>query len=95
MKSKKGSLNLLIEFALFLAVLVIILVMLFTLTADTKTEFDSGSLGYNATVDTEKALSKIPSKLGILATAIIFSVILWVIMRVLPMKIGGQGGIGA
>ena len=44
--------------------------------------------GYNATVNTETALAKIPEKLGILAIAIIFSVILWVIMRVLPMKIG-------
>ena len=84
----------LIEFALFLAVLVVILVMIFSLTSDTKADYtDTSSNAYQALNQTENALIKIPGKLGILATAVIFSVILWVIMRVLPVRI--SGGVGA
>jgi len=43
------------------------------------------SIAYNGTSDSDTAVAKIPKSLKLLATAIIFGAVLWVIMRVIPM----------
>jgi len=40
---------------------------------------------YNATLDAETAVAKIPKSLKLLGTAVVFGAVLWVIMRVIPM----------
>lgn len=50
-------------------------------------------VGYNATIDADTAIAKIPKNLKILATAVVFSVIIFVIVRVIPMgNVSGTGG---
>lgn len=41
---------------------------------------------YNATVDADSAVAKIPKSLKLLGTAVIFGAVLFVILRVIPMK---------
>lgn len=45
---------------------------------------------YNATISNDTAVAKIPKSLKLLATAIIFGAVLWVILRVIPMKSSGS-----
>ena len=40
---------------------------------------------YNATINSDNAVAKIPSSLKLLGTAVVFGAILWVILRVIPM----------
>jgi len=40
---------------------------------------------YNATIDADEAVGKIPKSLKLLGTAVVFGAVLWVIMRVIPM----------
>jgi len=44
---------------------------------------------YNATMDADTAVAKIPKSLKLLGTAVVFGAVLWVIMRVIPMNRGG------
>jgi hypothetical protein len=40
---------------------------------------------YNATIDVDTAVAKIPKSLKLLGTAVVFGAVLWVILRVIPM----------
>jgi hypothetical protein len=42
-------------------------------------------IAYNATLDSDTAVAKIPKSLKLLGTAVVFGAVLWVIMRVIPM----------
>jgi hypothetical protein len=46
------------------------------------------SEAYNGTTNSDEAVAKIPKSLKLLATAIIFGAVLWVILRVIPMGRG-------
>lgn len=82
---QKGMLNLLVEVVLLIAVVVLVAVLVFQVTADTREDLVADSTGYNATLDADAAIAKIPKNLKILATAVVFAVIIYVIMRVIPM----------
>ena len=64
-----------------------------TLTATCNTTSNGGTgavysgcgTAYNATLDAETAVAKIPKSLKLLGTAVVFGAVLWVIMRVIPM----------
>ena len=62
-----------------------------TATCNTTANGGTGSVytgcgtAYNATVDSDEAVAKIPKSLKLLGTAVVFGAVLWVIMRVIPM----------
>ena len=45
---------------------------------------------YNATLDSDSAVAKIPKSLKLLGTAVVFGAVLWVILRVIPMRGSGS-----
>lgn len=49
------------------------------------------SIAYNATIKSDQAVAKVPDRLPLLGTAVIFGVVIYVIMRVIPFRIGGSG----
>jgi competence protein ComGC len=53
-------------------------------------EYAEDTNRYNATVNNDTAVSKIPKSLKLLATAIVFGAVLFVILRVIPMKSSGS-----
>ena len=100
--TKKFDMSMLYEFILLVAVIVIVSIMVFTITEDSRTDIfeaqdetatcnaTSGiyvgcGTAYNATLDAETAVAKIPKSLKLLGTAVVFGAVLWVIMRVIPM----------
>jgi len=88
---KKSNFNMLIEFALIIAVISIVSILVFNINSDAREDLTVGSYGYNATQKSDEALYKIPSNLKLLATAVVFGVVLYVIMRVVPMAGVGKG----
>jgi hypothetical protein len=101
-QKKKHDMTMLYEFILLVAVIVIVSIMVFTLTEDSRDDIVAGQattetcnttsgiytgcgIGYNATLDTDLAVAKIPKSLKLLGTAIVFGAVLWVILRVIPM----------
>ena len=106
--NKKASFNLLIEFAMVLAVITIVSIMIFNVNEDARDDLVAGQsttatcnttsgiytgcgYGYNATQKSDEALYKIPSQLKLLATAVVFGVVLYVIFRVVPINsLGGS-----
>jgi len=93
MKNKRGQLNMLLEFILFIAVAVILSVLVFEVTDDSRDDLTENSTAWNATYDADEALAKIPKNLKLLATAVIFGAVLFVILRVIPRFTGG-GAVG-
>ena len=88
---RKAAMGMLLEFVLLVAAIALVSVLVFQVTADTRTGLTVGTVAYNATLDADTAVAKIPSNLKILATAVVFAVIIYVIMRVIPMaKVGGS-----
>jgi hypothetical protein len=107
LRNKKQDMTMLYEFILLVAVIVIVSIMVFTISEDsredilaqqpltatcnTTTNGGTGSVtsgcgvAYNATLDTDTAVAKIPKSLKLLGTAVVFGAVLWVIMRVIPM----------
>jgi hypothetical protein len=105
--AKKLDMTMLYEFILLVAVIVIVSIMVFqitedsredilkaqTLTATCNTSYNGGTgsvytgcgTAYNATLDSDTAVAKIPKSLKLLGTAVVFGAVLWVIMRVIPM----------
>jgi len=43
---------------------------------------------YNGTISSDEAVAKIPKSLKLLATAVVFGAVLFVILRVIPMRTG-------
>ena len=87
---KKSNFGLLTEFMLAVAVVTIVAILVFNVNEDARDDLTINSAGYNATLDSDTAVGKIPSNLGLLATAVVFGVILYVILRVVP-NMGGRG----
>jgi len=100
---KKSNFGLLTEFMLAVAVVTIVAILVFNVnedaredlytlsaTCNTTSGIYTGCMGYQATLDSDTAVGKVPSNLGLLATAVVFGVILYVILRVVP-NMGGQG----
>jgi len=100
--TKKFDMSMLYEFILLVAVIVIVSIMVFTITEDSRADifaqqnttatcnatsgiYTGCGTAYNATLDAESAVAKIPKSLKLLGTAVVFGAVLWVIMRVIPM----------
>lgn len=54
--------------------------------ADVKSDFTAGTLEANATSDTELAIAKIPSKLGLIVTVVLASVVIGILVRYLFIR---------
>ena len=55
---------------------------------DYTADYSTDTTRYNATVNSDEAVAKIPKSLKLLATAVIFGAVLYVILRVVPMRTG-------
>ncbi len=85
---KKKDMGMLYEFILIVAVVSIVALLVFQVNSDARDDLEADSVAYNATLSADEAVAKIPKSLKLLATAIVFGAVLWVIMRVIPMKSG-------
>ena len=56
-----------------------------TLDVSYVVDYAEDTTRYNATLDADVAVAKIPKSLKLLGTAIVFGAVLWVIMKVIPM----------
>jgi len=87
-KSKKFDMTMLYEFVLLVAVIVIVSLLVFQVNEDARDDLTENGVGYNATLDADTAVAKIPKSLKLLGTAVVFGAVLWVILRVIPMGRG-------
>jgi len=85
---KKFDMSMLYEFILLVAVIVIVSLLVFQVNEDARDDLTENGTAYNATLDADTAVAKIPKSLKLLGTAVVFGAVLWVIMRVIPMKSG-------
>lgn len=82
-----GLLN---EFMLAVAGVVIVAILVFSINTDARSDYTAGTVEYNATLDADEAVAKVPARLPLLGTAVVFGVVLYVIYRVIP-GMGGRG----
>ena len=87
---KKYDMTMLYEFILLVAVITIVSLLVFQINDDARDDLTTGSVSYNATLDSDTAVGKIPKSLKLLGTAVIFGAVLWVILRVIPMRGAGS-----
>ena len=83
--TKKFDMAMLYEFILLVAVITIVSLLVFQVNEDARDDLTEDGTAYNATVDSDEAVAKIPKSLKLLGTAVVFGAVLWVIMRVIPM----------
>jgi hypothetical protein len=83
--TKKFDMSMLYEFILLVAVITIVSLLVFQVNEDARDDLTVDSTSYNATLDSDTAVAKIPKSLKLLGTAVVFGAVLWVIMRVIPM----------
>ena len=88
MRKQKYDMEMLYEFILLVAVIVIVSLLVFQINDDARDDLTENGVAYNATLDADTAVAKIPKSLKLLGTAVIFGAVLWVIMRVIPMGKG-------
>jgi len=86
---RKANFGMLTEFMLAVAVISIVAILVYNVNEDAREDLTANGYGYNATIDADEAVSKVPSNLSLLGTAVIFGVVLYVIMRVVP-NMGGR-----
>lgn len=86
MKTKKFDMTMLYEFIMLVAVISIVSLLVFQVNSDARSDFTAGTYAYNATVSSDEAVAKIPKSLKLLATAVVFGAVLYVILRVIPMR---------
>ena len=86
MKTKKFDMTMLYEFIMLVAVISIVSLLVFQVNDDARDDLTAGSTAYNATISADEAVAKIPKSLKLLATAVIFGAVLFVILRVIPMR---------
>jgi hypothetical protein len=84
-KKPKHDMTMLYEFILLVAVIVIVSLLVFQVNEDARDDLTVDGTGYNATLDADLAVAKIPKSLKLLGTAVVFGAVLWVILRVIPM----------
>lgn len=87
-KQSKRDMTMLYEFILLVAVIVIVSLLVFQVNEDARDDLSANGVAYNATLDADTAVAKIPKSLKLLGTAVVFGAVLWVIMRVIPMNRG-------
>ena len=85
MKSKR-DMTMLYEFIMLVAVISIVSLLVFQVNSDARTDLTTDGVAYNATISADEAVAKIPKSLKLLATAIIFGAVLFVILKVIPMR---------
>lgn len=83
--TSKHDMTMLYEFILLVAVIVIVSLLVFQVNEDARDDLTADGTAYNATLDADLAVAKIPKSLKLLGTAVVFGAVLWVIMRVIPM----------
>jgi len=88
---RKSNFGMLTEFMLAAAVVTIVAILIFNVNEDARDDLTADSHGYNATLSSDQAIAKVPSNLSLLGTAIVFGVILYVILRVIPSNARGGG----
>jgi hypothetical protein len=89
MKTKqKFDMTMLYEFIMLVAVISIVSLLVFQVNDDARDDLTAGSLAYNGTISSDEAVAKIPKSLKLLATAVVFGAVLFVILRVIPMGRG-------
>lgn len=86
MKTKKFDMTMLYEFIMLVAVISIVSLLVFQVNDDARDDLTADSTAYNATISADEAVAKIPKSLKLLATAVIFGAVLFVILRVIPMR---------
>jgi hypothetical protein len=86
--TSKHDMTMLYEFILLVAVIVIVSLLVFQVNEDARDDLTANGTAYNATLDADTAVAKIPKSLKLLGTAVVFGAVLWVIMRVIPMNRG-------
>jgi hypothetical protein len=86
--TSKHDMTMLYEFILLVAVIVIVSLLVFQVNEDARDDLTADGTAYNATLDADTAVAKIPKSLKLLGTAVVFGAVLWVIMRVIPMNRG-------
>lgn len=74
---------------LFIAVITIVGILVFTLTEDARADLTDGSLGENATIEADKGANKIFTNLDLIGLAAAFGAVLYIILRVIPRTSGG------
>jgi hypothetical protein len=86
MKTNKHDMTMLYEFIMLVAVISIVSLLVFQVNEDARDDLDDYGTAYNATLQADEAVAKIPKSLKLLATAVIFGAVLFVILRVIPMR---------
>lgn len=79
----------LFDVVLFMAIITIVGILVFTLTSDTRATLSQTSLGYNATIRADEGANKIFSNLSLIGLAAAFGAVLYIILRVIPRTSGG------
>jgi hypothetical protein len=85
MKSKR-DMTMLYEFIMLVAVISIVSLLVFQVNTDARTDLTTNGVAYNATISADEAVAKIPKSLKLLATAVVFGAVLFVILKVIPMR---------
>jgi len=95
---KKQDMTMLYEFIMLVAVVVIVALLVFNLnqdqrddlgytetaTCNTTSAIYTSCQAYGSTMASDEAVAKIPKSLKLLATAVVFGAVLWVILKVIP-----------
>ena len=101
-KTKKFDMTMLYEFIMLVAVISIVSLLVFQINSDARTDLGytasatcnttsgiyTGCAAYGGTISSDEAVAKIPKSLKLLATAVVFGAVLYVILRVIPMRTG-------
>ncbi len=70
--TKKFDMSMLYEFILLVAVITIVSLLVFQVNEDARDDLTEDGTAYNATVDSDEAVAKIPKSLKLLGTASCF-----------------------
>ena len=87
---RKFDMTMLYEFIMLVAVISIVSLLVFQVNDDARDDLTANGVAYNATLDADTAVAKIPKSLKLLGTAVVFGAVLWVILRVVPMGKSGS-----
>ena len=88
------GLNALLGVAMIVIIVGISVAYGLSIMSDVQSDFDAGSVEYNATQDAIEATAKIPSKLGLIVTIVIAVIILTILVVYLWGRFQNVGGSG-
>ena len=83
---QKRDMTMLYEFIMLVAVISIVSLLVFQVNDDARDDLTENGTAYNATISADEAVAKIPKSLKLLATAVVFGAVLWVILKVIPTR---------